>query len=83
MAWLTLALESGYDAVLPRVEEVLAQVGRMKYLRPLYGAMVAAWRRDARARGGAVRARSRQLSPDRAAGGRGAVGVGAVRRALA
>jgi leukotriene-A4 hydrolase len=39
VAWLTLALESGYDAVLPRVEEVLARVGRMKYLRPLYAAL--------------------------------------------
>ncbi len=36
VAWLTLALQSGYHAVLPRVEQVLAAVGRMKYLRPLY-----------------------------------------------
>jgi hypothetical protein len=36
VAWLQLALASGYRAVLPRVEEVLAAVGRMKYLRPLY-----------------------------------------------
>jgi len=34
--WLTLALKSSYAAVLPRVEQVLAEVGRMKYLRPLY-----------------------------------------------
>ena len=39
VAWLVLALESGFDAVLPRVEEVLAAVGRMKYLRPLYAAL--------------------------------------------
>ncbi len=39
--WLTLALESGYDAVLPRTQRVLATVGRMKYLRPLYTALAA------------------------------------------
>ncbi len=53
VAWLGLALVSGYDAVLPRVEEVLAKVGRMKYLRPLYGAMIA--------RGGEPRARAAAL----------------------
>ena len=37
--WLTLALRSGYTAVLPRVEEVLGSIGRMKYLRPLYTAL--------------------------------------------
>ncbi|MGE0546047.1 MAG: M1 family metallopeptidase [Kofleriaceae bacterium] len=37
--WLTLALKSGYLAVVPRVSEVLAAVGRMKYLRPLYTAL--------------------------------------------
>jgi leukotriene-A4 hydrolase len=39
VAWLTLALQSGYRAVLPRVDEVLGAVGRMKYLRPLYTAL--------------------------------------------
>ena len=39
--WLVLALKSGYLAVVPRVEQVLAEVGRMKYLRPLYTALVA------------------------------------------
>ncbi len=39
--WLTLALKSGYPAVLPRVEQVVAEVGRMKYLRPLYTALAA------------------------------------------
>ncbi|HEY2747951.1 MAG TPA: M1 family metallopeptidase [Polyangia bacterium] len=53
VAWLGLALASGYDAVVPRVEEVLAKVGRMKYLRPLYGAMIA--------RGGEPRARAAAL----------------------
>ena len=41
VAWLTLALRSGYHEVLPRVAQVLAEVGRMKFLRPLYGALVA------------------------------------------
>ena len=36
VSWLVLALQSGYHAVLPRVEQVLASVGRMKFLRPLY-----------------------------------------------
>ncbi|NVB82870.1 MAG: M1 family metallopeptidase [Kofleriaceae bacterium] len=39
--WLTLALKSGYTAVMPRVEQVVAEVGRMKYLRPLYTALAA------------------------------------------
>lgn len=39
--WLTLALKSGYHAVLPRVERAVAEVGRMKYLRPLYTALAA------------------------------------------
>jgi len=39
VAWLQLALESGYRAVVPRASEVLGTVGRMKYLRPLYTAL--------------------------------------------
>ncbi|MBA3462112.1 MAG: M1 family metallopeptidase [Deltaproteobacteria bacterium] len=39
VAWLTLCLQSGYHAVQTRVDEVLASVGRMKYLRPLYTAL--------------------------------------------
>ncbi|MHB8875223.1 MAG: M1 family metallopeptidase [Myxococcaceae bacterium] len=39
VGWLTLAVVSGYQPVLPRVEEVLGKVGRMKYLRPLYQAL--------------------------------------------
>ena len=46
VTWLALALESGDHAVLPRVEEVLTTVGRLKYLRPLYTALA----RDARTR---------------------------------
>jgi leukotriene-A4 hydrolase len=53
VAWLELALASRYDAVLPRVDEVLAAVGRMKYLRPLYGALIE--------RGGETRARAAAL----------------------
>ncbi|BDU77784.1 M1 family metallopeptidase [Mesoterricola sediminis] len=37
--WLVVAAGSGYEAVFPRVREVLSRVGRMKYLRPLYGAL--------------------------------------------
>ncbi|MHB2017336.1 MAG: M1 family metallopeptidase [Candidatus Xenobia bacterium] len=40
-AWLVLATESGYDAVLPQVERVLGAVGRMKFLKPLYQALLA------------------------------------------
>jgi hypothetical protein len=43
ISWLLLAVESGYAPVLPRVEEVLGRVGRMKYLKPLYIALA---RRD-------------------------------------
>ncbi len=39
VAWLTLALQSGYHSIVPRVEEVLAAVGRMKFLRSLYTAL--------------------------------------------
>jgi hypothetical protein len=39
VAWLTLAIESEHDSVLPRVEEVLGEVGRMKFLKPLYTAL--------------------------------------------
>jgi leukotriene-A4 hydrolase len=39
VAWLALAVESDYEAVLPRVETVLGEVGRMKFLKPLYAAL--------------------------------------------
>lgn len=39
--WLRLALASGYDPVLTEVERVLGAVGRMKYLVPLYSALLA------------------------------------------
>jgi hypothetical protein len=37
--WLTLAAAADYEPVFPRLREVLLRVGRMKYLRPLYGAL--------------------------------------------
>jgi leukotriene-A4 hydrolase len=37
--WLTIAAGSGYEPVLNRVREILLEVGRMKYLRPLYAAL--------------------------------------------
>ncbi len=40
VAWLTLACEAGDAAVLPRTEELLGRFGRMKYLKPLYRALV-------------------------------------------
>ena len=41
VAWLVLALRSGYLDVVPRAEEVLGAIGRMKFLRPLYAALAA------------------------------------------
>ena len=41
VAWLVLALSSGYLPVVPRAQEVLAAAGRMKFLRPLYAALAA------------------------------------------
>ncbi|HEV7665212.1 MAG TPA: M1 family metallopeptidase [Chloroflexota bacterium] len=37
--WLVLAMRSAYAPALPRVEDVLEHVGRMKYLRALYAAL--------------------------------------------
>ena len=37
--WLTITAGSGYEPVFSRVREVLLEVGRMKYLRPLYTAL--------------------------------------------
>ena len=39
-SWLLVAVHAGHDAALPRVQEVLGSVGRMKYLKPLYRALV-------------------------------------------
>jgi hypothetical protein len=37
--WLTVAAGSDYEPAFPRLREVLLRVGRIKYLRPLYGAL--------------------------------------------
>ncbi len=37
--WLTLAAAADYEPAFARIREVLLKVGRMKYLRPLYGAL--------------------------------------------
>jgi len=39
VAWLQLALSAEFPAAVARVQEVLGQVGRMKYLRPLYATL--------------------------------------------
>jgi leukotriene-A4 hydrolase len=39
VSWLVVACASGYGPALPRVGEVLATTGRMKYLKPLYRAL--------------------------------------------
>jgi leukotriene-A4 hydrolase len=48
--WLTIAAGSDYEPAFPRLREVLMTVGRMKYLRPLYGALGASARSRAFAR---------------------------------
>ena len=37
--WLCIAAASGFAPTFPRIREVLATVGRMKYVRPLYKAL--------------------------------------------
>jgi hypothetical protein len=37
--WLTIAAGSDYEPAFERIREVLMEVGRMKYLRPLYSAL--------------------------------------------
>jgi aminopeptidase N len=37
--WLTIAGGSNYEPVFGRIREVLTQVGRQKFLRPLFGAL--------------------------------------------
>ncbi len=39
VTWLERRVASGDEQAWPRVEEVLAKVGRMKYLKPLYAAL--------------------------------------------
>lgn len=40
VAWLTIAATSAYAPAYPRLRETLIAFGRMKYLRPLYTALV-------------------------------------------
>ena len=37
--WLVIAAGSGYEPAFDRISSFLAEVGRMKYLKPLYGAL--------------------------------------------
>lgn len=39
VSWLVLACHSGYAPALPRAEQVLGEIGRMKYLKPIYRAL--------------------------------------------
>jgi hypothetical protein len=48
--WLTIAAASDWEPAFARIREFLADVGRMKYLRPLYGALAATPRTRALAR---------------------------------
>ena len=41
VAWLAAALKAGWEPALGRTEAFLGEVGRMKYLKPLYGALSA------------------------------------------
>jgi leukotriene A-4 hydrolase/aminopeptidase len=40
VAWLTIAAASGYAPAYPVIEQTLLEVGRMKYLRPLYQSLI-------------------------------------------
>jgi len=41
VAWLTVAIRSGHAPAVRRAETLLGEVGRMKYLKPLYAALIA------------------------------------------
>ncbi|HVP62279.1 MAG TPA: M1 family metallopeptidase [Myxococcaceae bacterium] len=41
VAWLTVAIRSGHAPAVRRAEVLLGEVGRMKYLKPLYAALIA------------------------------------------
>ncbi|MCY1031211.1 M1 family metallopeptidase [Corallococcus sp. BB11-1] len=51
VAWLVAALRAGFAPALPRAEEFLGEVGRMKYLKPLYSVLASSrdYRKVARA----------------------------------
>jgi leukotriene-A4 hydrolase len=38
--WLLMAVENGYSAAYPKVEEFLASVGRRKFLKPIYSELM-------------------------------------------
>ncbi len=40
--WLLLSIASGYESAYPRLEEFLTSMGRRKFLKPLYEALVKA-----------------------------------------
>lgn len=40
-AWLTAAIDRGHDAVRPELEDFLLEVGRRKFLKPIYTALTA------------------------------------------
>ncbi len=40
VAWLTIAAGSAYEPAFARIRDVLSTVGRMKYLKPLYAALL-------------------------------------------
>lgn len=50
VAWLKVAIGSGFEPVIPRTEQLLGTVGRMKYLEGLYSALATSgrWRPLAR-----------------------------------
>ncbi|MET0405258.1 MAG: M1 family metallopeptidase [Cystobacter sp.] len=50
VAWLTVGVRSDWEPARQRAESFLGEVGRMKYLKPLYGALVATSEGKARAR---------------------------------
>jgi leukotriene-A4 hydrolase len=39
-AWLLVAIHAGYTAAYPRAEALLGEVGRMKFLKPVYRALM-------------------------------------------
>ncbi|GEL73628.1 M1 family metallopeptidase [Myxococcus virescens] len=41
VAWLVVALRAGWEPAVARTETFLGEVGRMKYLKPLYGVLSA------------------------------------------
>ncbi|RKH15989.1 M1 family peptidase [Corallococcus praedator] len=51
VAWLVAALRAGFEPALHRAEEFLGEVGRMKYLKPLYSVLASSrdYRKVARA----------------------------------